>query len=104
MKTNQWFPEAALATVFWSVIAINNNLPLQFSSYADILSGFVLVVFIQFLYQANPPENYRSYLWLAYATLAVVFVFFAEASVTIAASGYLVFLSLSFIFRTLINK
>ncbi len=48
MKLNQWFPEAASVSVFWAVIAINNNLPLQFSSYADILSGFVLVVFIQF--------------------------------------------------------
>jgi hypothetical protein len=104
MRSNQWFPEAALASVFWAVISINNNLPLQFSSYADILSGFVLVVFIQFLYQASPPENYRNYLWLAYGTLAVVFVFFAEPSVNVGASGYLVFLSLSFIFRTLIKK
>ena len=104
MKSNQWFFEAALASVFWSVIAINNDLPLQFSSYADILSGFVLVVFIQFLYQANPPDDYNRYLILAYSTLAVVFVFFAEPSVNVVASGYLVFLSLSFIFRTLIKK
>ncbi len=104
MKINQWFPEAAFVSVFWAVIAINNNFPLQFSSYADILSGFVLIVFIQFLYQANPPENYRNYLWLAYSTLTVVFVFFAEPAINIAASGYVVFLSLSFIFRSLIKK
>lgn len=104
MKSNSWFLEAFTATVFWVVIATQNNLALQFSSYADILSGFVLVVFIQFLYQANPPETYTRYLGLAYGTLAVVFVFFQIPVVNLAASGYLVFLSLSFIFRTLIKK
>lgn len=104
MKNNPWFLEAFTATVFWVVIATSTDLGLQFSSYADILSGFVLVVFIQFLYQANPPEHYTRYLLLAYSTLAVVFVFFQIPVVNVAASGYLVFLSLSFIFRSLIKK
>jgi len=95
----EYFIDALLLAFLWTLGSLSLETAFYIQSYGDLINTFVLVVFIQFLYQTKPPVGYQRYLVLSYTSLALVafsLLFDASSVFMIFGSG-LVF-SLSFVF------
>lgn len=94
--------EAIVLAAVWTVVSSFGNPLIVMSSYGDIISVAVLIVFIQFLFQAKPPVGTAMYLRLSY--LSLLFAGFALVSnapsiVNVFLSGYVFSLSMVYLVR-----
>lgn len=101
-KLQFWYVEALVLALIWTIAAGFGNPSIVMSSYGDIISVAVLIVFIQFLFQTSPPAGTANYLRLSY--LSLLFVGFALVSgapqvVVLFLSGYVFSLSIVYVLR-----
>lgn len=101
-KLRYFYLEAVVLAVGWTIVAQTTNQQTAMSSYADIISVAVLVVFVQFLFQAQPPAGTANYLRFSY--LSLLFAGFALVSqapqfVILFLSGYVFSLTMVYLLR-----
>ncbi len=75
-------------------------------SFADLTNVFVLIVFIQFLYQKKPPFGYNRYLLLSYGSLlwiAMMIIFDGPLLLLLFASGFVFSLSIVFLIWSIVK-
>jgi hypothetical protein len=100
----QYYIDALILSAVYTGTAMRQESPLAMQSYAELLSAVVMVVFVQFLFQATPPPGYRVYLRLAYGTLLLfsgVLVANGPLWGQVFLSGYLFFVTIIFLLRQL---
>jgi hypothetical protein len=101
-KVKYWYLEAVGLALLWVVAAQSATTLIAVSSFADLLSVAVLIVFIQFLFQAHPPVGTANYLRLSYGALlltAFALVLGVSASILLFLSGYVFSLSIVYVIR-----
>ncbi len=101
-KLKYWYIEAFVLAITWTVVSVLANQPFAITTYADVISATVLIVFIQFLFQASPPLGTANYLRLSYLSLLVAgfaLVSAAPSVVLVFLSGYVFSLSVVYLLR-----
>jgi hypothetical protein len=101
-KFKYWYLEAVGLALIWMFASQGGTTLIAVSSFADLLSVAVLIVFIQFLFQAHPPIGTGNYLRLSYVALlltAFALVFGLSASILLFLSGYVFSLSIVYVIR-----
>ena len=101
-KLKHWYIEAFVLAIAWTVVSVLTSQPVAMSTYADVISATVLIVFIQFLFQASPPPGTATYLRLSYLSLLAAgfaLVSAAPSVVIVFLSGYVFSLSIVYVIR-----
>jgi hypothetical protein len=102
----RYFIDALILAILWTLGGVSLETSFYIQSYADLINVFVLVVFIQFLYQNKPPLGYQRYLVLSYTSLvyvAVSLLLDAPAVFIIFGSGLVFSLSIVFLLWSIIK-
>jgi hypothetical protein len=101
-KLKYWYLEAVGLALIWMFASQGATTLIAVTSFADLLSVAVLIVFIQFLFQAKPPVGTANYLRLSYVALlltAFALVLGRSASIILFLSGYVFSLSIVYVIR-----
>jgi hypothetical protein len=101
-KFKYWYVEALVLALLWLLASELGTTLIAVTSYADLLSVAVLIVFIQFLFQAKPPVGTANYLRLSYVALfltAFAVVAGVSSWIIVVLSGYVFSLSIVYVMR-----
>jgi len=102
----EYFIDALALTLLWTLGSLWMETSLVVQSFADLINVFVLIVFVQFLYQKNPPLGYERYLLLSYGSLlwiAMMIIFEGPLVLLLFGSGFVFSLSIVFLIWSIIK-
>ena len=97
-----WYVDALGLAFAWTLISFITSSSIAIASFGDLINVAVLIVFVQFLFQADPPVYTSSYLRLSYGSLLLTgFAVIADlpSIVLVGLSGYVFSLSLVYLLR-----
>jgi hypothetical protein len=97
-----WYVDALGLAFAWTLISFITSSSIAIASFGDLINVAVLIVFVQFLFQADPPVYTGSYLRLSYGSLLLTgFAVIAELPelLLVFLSGYVFSLSLVYLLR-----
>jgi hypothetical protein len=102
----EYFIDALLLALLWTLGSLWMETSLVVQSFADLVNVFVLIVFVQFLYQKKPPFGYERYLLLSYGSLlwiAMMIIFEGPLVLLLFGSGFVFSLSIVFLIWSIIK-
>lgn len=102
----EYYVDALALGLLWTIGSVLMNTHVHVTGFSDLVSVFVLIVFVQFLYQGNQPALYQRYLLLSYGSLlwlALLLVFEGPMVLVLFGSGYVFSLSVVFLLWSIVK-
>jgi hypothetical protein len=102
----EYYVDALALGLLWTFGSVLMNTHVHVGGFTDLINVFVLIVFVQFLYQGKQPPLYQRYLVLSYGSLlwlSLLLVFDGPMILVLFGSGYVFSLSVVFLLWSIVK-